>query len=162
MKNSLIHPFATKSFKVGLALMSMACNLFAGEEPSPDRAHMKTLDQNLESCLQKAQNTLDTNACFDKGIQEWTTFGQSLYEKLLKAWPQKDQTTLTESQESWETFKEKELLALKSLFASLEGSIWSTIYLKTRLDILRTRAAMLEDYLAHLEHRSMAEPIEKK
>ena len=111
------------------------------------------LDSDLEKCLAKDESTAGQRNCLIEFQKKWDQELNKNYQLLIKKLPKNAQLTLKESQIQWIKYRDKDFEWIQQLYFEVkEGSMFYVIADNKKLDIIKTRALELEEYLLQLDY----------
>jgi uncharacterized protein YecT (DUF1311 family) len=107
-------------------------------------------DQSLQNCLSgpNATQSAGMNDCIVRAAEEWSRRMDSAYERLLTKLDPTSRKLLEASQESWATYRMKELVFAHGPWRQQSGTFEQLDIALLRLKELQNRTRTLEDYLA--------------
>ena len=130
-----------------LCSLSMAVLAAAGQP----KKH--PLDLWLDECTQKNPSTQGMNECLAQAYAKWDQELNQAYRELLSRLDETSKGALRESQRAWIAFRDREFHLLDKLYGSMEGTMYGTMRLADRVDLIKRRTLELQSYADVLNSR---------
>jgi uncharacterized protein YecT (DUF1311 family) len=134
---------------VPLFLGSFSMALLAAD--GPPKKH--PLDLWLDGCTQRDPSTRGMNECLAQAYAGWDQELNRTYRELLSRLDEASQDALRESQRAWIAFRDREFTLLDKLYGSMEGTMYVTMRLADRVDLIKRRTLELQSYADVLNSR---------
>lgn len=118
---------------------------------SADKKH--PLDIQIDKLIEGAQATVDQVEAINKGYELWDKELNAVYQKLKKMLDGDAEAikSLKDSQLAWIKFRDNEFILLSSIYKKLDGTMYASMEVNDRLQIVRARAMELSDRLLLLQ-----------
>lgn len=101
------------------------------------------IDAALAACLDHNATTVGMRQCQAKAQEDWDAALNTAYQALMAAQTPEAKTALRTAQRQWLAFRDAETAYLKSVFATMDGTIWPVIELQYVTDLSRKRTIAL-------------------
>lgn len=111
------------------------------------------LDLWLDGCMQKNPSTQGMNECLAMAYEKWDQELNRAYRELLSRLDEPSRGILRESQRAWISFRDSEFLLLDKIYRSMEGTLYGTMRLADRVDLIKRRTLELQSYVDVLNSR---------
>lgn len=117
--------------------------------------HEVHIDEDYYHCLAKDTSYATLCDCAYQAYGKWYKEMERAYDLVYrKLGTEKDRQALKEAQEAWKVWRDAEFKGF-DIFFNRPGSKWSNVRQNSRIDVVRTRANQLLDYLEALEDKKV-------
>lgn len=130
MKRSLIVILFTMFF------ISMTCS--AQDEHRSDKY--------LEGEIEKDSTTAGMNNATLKAMEEWDAEMNKCFKLLMSILDETSKGILKTSQRVWIEYRDKEFKSIDNIFAKKQGTMYTTMAIASKNEIVKTRAQDLKEY----------------
>ena len=112
----------------------------------------KHIEQQLDSCLQKAINTLEMTSCEGAAYKAWDEELNKYYQLLQSTLREENKNTLKEAQRKWIAYRDQEFELIDAYcFSEHQGTMWNMVSIEKRVAIVKARALELKNYYEGLK-----------
>ena len=126
-----------KKILILIAIMYLgAGNVFALHE----------IDRDELKCINSTSSNKEMMACTNKARTQWEEEIVKYYQMLISELPDREQRTLTSSQNRWEKYRDAEFKMIDELLKKKVAIEGKTIACGLKKDIVKNRAIYLKDY----------------
>lgn len=109
------------------------------------------IDQELNTCLDKAINEHESQACFMIAYEKWDQELNVYFKKYLGELNEENKESLREAQRNWIKFRDSEFnLIDRHYLTELEGTMWRSISISERTNLVKDRALKLKELYEEL------------
>lgn len=107
------------------------------------------IDQALSQCLEtpEGMSTHGMRACLSQANADWDRELNRIWKGLMRELPAEAQTALRASQRQWLAFRDADVAALESAYASMEGSMYLVMLADSVVSLTRDRVRQLDALL---------------
>lgn len=145
-----------KFFHLSLLLLLLLFFLFLLAKAESFAADDHPLDLALDTCMNADPSTQGIIACAKQAEEAWSAEEKRLRQALLDRLNKKQRLAFENSEQTWQTFREKERLLDNAVYGAIlnetGGSMWRMAHVLLDVGIPRERAIELGGMLAQLDH----------
>ena len=124
----------------------LAASLLLYFSASISHAASHHIDEYLESCITADPSTAGMTNCTYGAYSLWDKELNITYKTLMSSLPSTEQQALRSAQRQWIAFRDAEFKAIDALYKSKGGTIYISMRVANRLEILKTRVLQLQSY----------------
>ena len=135
---------ATNHFLPIVTLALLAC---AVNSPGTQKSDQNPIDIAMADCIDKHPSTAGMNACTEKATAMWDSQMNKDYKKLSSKVSADTRQKLVIAQRAWIAFRDSEFGFLDSEYSHASGSMYSTMKLSDRNQVVKARATSIHAYL---------------
>ncbi len=117
------------------------------ERQSADKNQKHPIDRALGECIEKDWSTAGMKNCTYKAQDSWDKELNKNYNALMKELDPEEKEVLKSSQKKWLEFRDNEYKVIDAVYSKLQGTMYITMRVGERLDIVKQRALILKNYL---------------
>lgn len=119
------------------------------------------IDKSVGACIDKDSAPNAIVACFSQGHRQWDAEVTKLYNELLGKLDNDKKETLKTAQAQWAQYRDSELRFIDALYAGEDHPAHAPLRADQRMQLIRSRALALHEYLASLEELAASENAEE-
>lgn len=127
--------------KIELTLLALGLLFFA-----PVQAAERTIDRDLDACLDKNPSTAGMIQCNDQAYAAWDKTLNVAYKALMQSLAPSQQQALRDSQQRWIAFRDAEFRAVEAIYSRKEGTLYLPMQVASRVQIVKARVLQLDAY----------------
>ncbi|HEX3101974.1 MAG TPA: lysozyme inhibitor LprI family protein [Pyrinomonadaceae bacterium] len=116
------------------------------------KAAVHPIDASQAACLKKAKGTMPRAKCYSDAAESWEKDVTKTYAAVLKALPSDCRSVFETSQSAWEKYRDAEFEVIAKMYNSRKGTGYISVRILLRMNIVKQRALLLEDWLASPNH----------
>lgn len=110
------------------------------------KAEENPIDGYLASCLAKDTTTAGMVQCADLAYRRWDEELNQQYRQLMTRLSGSDRTVLRDAQRRWLAWRDAEFALIDALYRPMQGTMYSTMQVADRLEIVKNRVMELAAY----------------
>ena len=123
-----------------LALLLITSAAFAQEKPE------HPIDKALGVCIEKDPSTAGLTECTTRAYQSWDRELNKNYGELMRKLKAPQKEALKAAQLEWIKQRDAEFKFIDSVFDTLEGTMYISMRIESRTELVKTRALLLKSY----------------
>ncbi|MFN7920862.1 MAG: lysozyme inhibitor LprI family protein [Bryobacteraceae bacterium] len=123
---------------------------FSVAAPAADK---HSIDQRMDTCMDKDPSTHGQVTCIDQAAKEWDTELNRAYRDLTQRLNPDEKATLLAAQKAWLTYRDQEYKAIGRIYGKMEGTMYQPMRAHRAMSVVRARALELADYASLLAGR---------
>jgi len=112
-----------------------------------DKSLKHPVDIALGECMEKDWSTAGMTNCTYKAHDAWDKELNKNYTALMQRLSPQEKEILKAAQKKWLEFRDSEYKVIDAVYAKLQGTMYITMRVGERLDIVKQRALALKSYL---------------
>lgn len=125
-------------------------NIVYTQNIEEDQKH--PVDQAFDECIAPEASNLAMRKCLAEALEGWDAALNTAYKKLrTQLFTQAQKDDLKAAQLEWIKFRDLEFAFIESQFEELDSSMYPTLILKYKVEIVKQRAIELETYVKFRE-----------
>ncbi len=131
-----------------LSVVIVALFVCVAKSPGIQKSEQHPIDLALSQCIDKHPSTAGMNACTEKATAAWDAQMNRDYKKLTSAVSAETRKKLVVAQRAWIAFRDSEFGFLDSEYAHASGTMYSTMKLGDKSQIVKARALSIHEYVS--------------
>lgn len=104
------------------------------------------IDVMQESCLDRADTTLEMIDCKARALKAWDKEMNVQYQRALEGKPAKVQTQIKASQRAWIQYRDSYFAAMRTYYGGMDGTIWGIVLTERQQQVIRDKAIDLKQF----------------
>ena len=108
------------------------------------RAEEHPIDINLGKCIEKDSTTAGMNNCTTEACKQWDVEMNKYYKLLMGILSKEEKQQLKDAQIAWLEYRDLETKFRINTFLNMQGTMYTTMALAEKLDIIKQRALDLK------------------
>jgi uncharacterized protein YecT (DUF1311 family) len=109
------------------------------------------IDSQEETCLDKSNTTIGMMNCHDQAYKDWDAELNLVYKSLGKKLDKSGKMSLLNAQRAWMKYRDAEMETIDAVYGLLQGSMWISVIISEKSNIVKERALVLKGYLDTLK-----------
>jgi len=110
------------------------------------------IDKFLDRCMEKDYSTHGMLNCLNEVFEKWDVELNKVYNELKDMLDESGKKKLKDSQLEWIKFRDKEFEFIDYLYSQKDGTMYLTMRVSDRVEVVRKRALELQSYIDVLEY----------
>jgi len=131
----------TRFFMTSILLLILASVSFAQKEPE------HPIDKALGACVEKDGSNAGVIECTEKAYQAWDKELNKNYGALMRKLKPGQKEALRVAQLEWIKHRDADFKFIDSVYDSLEGTMYISMRIEDRTDLVKSRALKLKIFL---------------
>jgi uncharacterized protein YecT (DUF1311 family) len=114
---------------------------------SADKNQQHPIDKMEAECLKKDNSTAWMTTCAGKAYDAWDKELNRIYSALIKDLSPDEKEILKTAQKKWLEYRDNEFKLIDAVYAKLQGTMYITLRVNERTEIVKQRALNLNNYI---------------
>jgi uncharacterized protein YecT (DUF1311 family) len=111
------------------------------------------IEVEMETAIDENPSTMGMRQAFGDARDKWEKEIIKSFSKLKEAMEPEEFEALRVSQRAWETYRDAEVKAQGEIYSRQQGTIWGPISNSAEMELYRSRALQLDEYLGAVSER---------